>query len=441
MTRKICLIAGLVVFAGSAVGDTAPARTVTLAQAIEIALTHNPQLAIETENIVISDARTRADQTLRLPLLGLKANVLLWDRAIVVQLGPDPNDLSTKVTVRERVTGTADLSIVQPLSGALVIGQLIERDRALTAASRAQRDGARVDIAYQTAEAYLGSLQAQTLGKVAAATLQKLDADLEHGKLLVAAGALQAVDVLRIEVEHARIEQQALEAEASSLDGRRRLALLLGLPDGAALALVELDTAPPQLAWTEDDAVLRARRDRAEARVAGANRQAAELDVAVARASYYPSVGLVGVYSHAISSSFATTADSAYLGVTLDWNVWDWGNRGADVDTARALGRQARLREGALVEHIAVAARARWNAARTAYAKLGVTARGLAAAVEAQRVLAARFAQGAATTVDLLDAETALANAESQAVVARYQYLVAWMALGREVGSVAQVPQ
>ncbi|MEO7735720.1 MAG: TolC family protein, partial [Kofleriaceae bacterium] len=82
----------------------------------------------------------------------------------------------------------------------------------------------------------------------------------------------------------------------------------------------------------------------------------------------------------------------------------------------------------------------RWQSARTAFATLGVTARGLAAAVEAQRVLAARFAQGAATTVEVVDAETALANAQAQAVVGRYQYLVAWMALAREVGSVAQLP-
>ena len=58
----------------------------------------------------------------------------------------------------------------------------------------------------------------------------------------------------------------------------------------------------------------------------------------------------------------------------------------------------------------------------------------------AQRQLSARFAQGAATTVEVLDAETALANAQSQQVIGRYQYLVAWMALSREVGVVPAAP-
>jgi hypothetical protein len=39
----------------------APARTLTLTQAIDVALSHNPQLAIEAENIVVADAHERAD--------------------------------------------------------------------------------------------------------------------------------------------------------------------------------------------------------------------------------------------------------------------------------------------------------------------------------------------------------------------------------------------
>jgi outer membrane protein TolC len=218
--------------------------------------------------------------------------------------------------------------------------------------------------------------------------------------------------------------------------------MLLGLPDGTELALVDIDTTPPALPWTEDEAVAHARRDRADARVAEANSRAAELGIAVTRASYFPTVSLLGVYSHAISAAtFGSAAASAYVGLSLDWNLWDWGKRAAEVEGSRAVSRQARLTQGALADQIAVDSRARWQAARTAQATLEVAARGLAAAVEAQRLQAARFAQGAATTVEVVDAETALASAQAQAVIGRYQYLVAWMALSREVGALPAPPQ
>src|SRR5262249_2702221 len=98
------------------------------------------------------------------------------------------------------------------------------------------------------------------------------------------------------------------------------------------------------------------------------------------------------------------------------------------------LRRQAELEEVALNEQIAVDTRARWQAARLAQATLEVTDRGQAAAAEAQRLQTARFAQGAATTTEGVDAEAALATGGSQGASARYQYLVAWMALSRAVG-------
>jgi outer membrane protein len=426
------LVAASAAFAAEPAAPSPP-RRLTMETAIELALAHNPQLAIEAENIVAAHARTRADSRLRLPLLSVRANVLVWDRAIVVDLGPD----SEPITVRDRVTGTADLTVSQPLSGALVIGTLIDRDRAAATASQAQRDGVRVDIAYQTAEAYLGALQAQTLGQIARVTLQQLDADIQHAKIRLQAGTMQQVDVLRLDAERARIEQQLLSADTTALGARRRLAMLLGMPDGTELALVDIDTTPPALPWTEDEAVARARRDRAEARIAEANRHSAELGVSVARANYYPSISLQGVYSHSINAaSFGTASDSAYIGLTLDWNLWDWGKRTAEVDGSRALSRQALLAQAQLADQITVDTRARWQAARTAQAMLEVTARGLAAATEAQRLQAAKFSSGAATTVEVIDAETLLANAKAQAAIARYQYLVTWMALSRAVGTV-----
>lgn len=258
--------------------------------------------------------------------------------------------------------------------------------------------------------------------------------------MLLQGGTLQKVDVLRLEVEHARVEQQRLETQTAGLAARRRLALLLGLPDGTELVLADVDTTPPALAWTEDEAAARARRDRAELRAAQATSEAAELGISLARASYYPTVSLVGVYSHAINAGLLGNADSAYVGVSVDWNLWDWGKRAADVEASRALSRQARLAQVAESEQIAVDTRARWQAARLAGTSLEVADRGLVAAVEAERLLAARFAQGAATTIEVLDAETALASARAQAVIGRYRYLVAWMALSREVGALPVIP-
>jgi outer membrane protein len=409
-------------------------QQVTLAAAIDAALANNPQLAIQAESIVAAEQQVRSDSSRRLPLLGVRGNVQIWDRVIEVQFG------DSTIPIRERVTGNVDVQLSQPISALGAIGKLVARDRARTAASRAQREDLRIEIAYQTAAAYLGALQAQTLAQVAQATVQQLEADLRQAKILVQGGTLPQVDVLRLEVEQARAEQQRLQAESTALGARRALATLLGLPDGTELRLVEVDPTPPVLTWTEDAAVAEALRKNPQVQVAQANSKVAELGVAVARADYYPSISLQAVYSRAINAGSLGAADSGYLGISLDWNLWDWGRRAADVAGARALSRQARLSQAMMSDQLAVDTRAKWQAASTARATLEVADRGQTAAAEAQRLQAVRFAQGAATTTEVVDAETALANARAQAVIARYQYLVTWMALSRAVGAVAAPP-
>src|SRR4029078_2127841 len=61
-----------------------PAHQLTMAAAIEAALSHNLQLAIEAENIVVAESKTAADEKLRLPLVGAKGNGLWGDKPIVV---------------------------------------------------------------------------------------------------------------------------------------------------------------------------------------------------------------------------------------------------------------------------------------------------------------------------------------------------------------------
>lgn len=63
-----------------------------------------------------------------------------------------------------------------------------------------------------------------------------------------------------------------------------------------------------------------------------------------------------------------------------------------------------------------------------------IAATGVTAAEEAYRIQNARFEQGAATTTDLLDAETEVARARLGVIIARYDYLVALVALARAIG-------
>lgn len=417
----------------------AGARRITLAEAVALATKGNVQVAIGAESIVQAEASVEGTKAMRLPSLGLKANLFVWNDDIVFafELPPDvmlPFELGDSV-VREQITSTVEVSVVQPITAALVLGKLVRLEQAGVDATRAELDQTQLAVAFQAAETYLGALQTRTLQAIAETSVQQIEANLVRARALREAGILFDVDVLRLEAQRDSLLQQALEAQVGAETARRGLSLLLGLPDGTELELVDVDTQPPPLP-PEADAIAAARRQRPEIRAATARARQAELGIDVARAQYLPSINAIASYSHNEGQGTFAVKDQAFIGLTLDWNLWDWGRRGAEVDKARSQSRQAKLARTFLDDQVAFEVRSAWLAADVARRTLEVAQAGLRAAEEAYRLQNVRFAEGAATTTDVIDAETEVARARAQATIARYQYLLKWAALVRATGEV-----
>lgn len=442
--KRLAILSALVAAIPSAVAE--PARTVTLAEAIELATGDALSIDLQKEQIEAASQKERATRKLRLPTLGVKGSVLVWNDVIEFSQpcsDPDPNICPAPVitaTIRDRVTGSAEVNLAQPLSQLIVIGRLIEGDRAAVAGARAELEVAKLDAAYQAAEAYLGALQAQTLRELAATSVAQLEADLTRIRALRDAKVLADVDVLRLEAARDQAKAGVLDAESGAATARRGLALLLDLPDGTALTLAPIDTTPPELGWSEDEAVAAAASQRPERRVAAARATQAEVGAAAVKAGFLPSVVAIANYTRTEGQGFIASKNSAYVGVALDWNLWDWGKRNADLAAAKAGARMARRVKEELVDQLAFDVRSKWLAASTSRQKLAVHDSALRAAEEAYRLQSAKIAAGLATTTDVIDAEAEVSRARAQATISRYQYLIAWMALVRAVGQVPAMP-
>ena len=437
--KRLLLAAALL--AAASTPAAAEPRKITLEEAIDLATAGNIQIELAKETVIAGEEKVRGTRKLRFPTLGLKANVLLWNEEILFPQEDEDTGEIFFITVRERLTASVDVTIAQPITGALLLGTLIDFEKAAVSSSRAQLDVTKLDVAYQVAEAYIQTLQLGTLREVAQTSVAQLQANLTQAKALKDAGILFDVDILRIEAQIAALEQQVLEAEVGAETARRGLALLLGLPDGTDLELAPVDTTPPVLAWTEDDAVARAKQQRPEAKLADARIKQAEKGVDLAVGDYLPMVNAIASYNHSEGQGFIAVKDSGFIGLTLDWNLWDWGVRGSKVKQAKSGVRSAKKFRASLDDQLALDVRSKWLAATTKRKTLEVAEKGLKAAEEAHRLQNVRFAGGAGTTTEVIDAESEVSRARSQATIARYQYLVSWMALVRAVGELPDMPR
>jgi outer membrane protein len=177
-----------------------------------------------------------------------------------------------------------------------------------------------------------------------------------------------------------------------------------------------------------------ATRDRPEMTAAHQRIEQARGGVGVAKSALLPNIMGLLSYQHTEGQSAFMPKNAWFVGGTLSWDLWDWGKNWNGVKEANARSRQAEIAARSLRDQLVFDAQRRLTEARTAYQSVGLARSSLAAAEEAYRIQSVRYAEGAATTTDVIDAETDVSRARSAYSQARYDYYLAQAAVARAVG-------
>lgn len=428
------LAAALGAIAASGSARAEPARRLTFAEAVALTLSASPDVELAREAIGGAEARAAGTRARRLPVLRVEAVGNLYTEPYQVDFG------GALFTLHEQTTSLTQVKLTQPLTGLAYLTTLVGAAGHDTAAARAELDRARLDAGFAAGEAFVRVLSARAAAEVARQAVIDVTSSLERARLLRRADTVTDVDVLRLESAKAAADQAAVRAEAAVAVATAQLAVAIGLDDGAALDPVDdLPVEPPALALSLDDALARAIAARPELRAAREQLAGAAGRVTAAKATYLPDVRAVATYQHTTGVEPFQPADEEFVGLQLGWNLWDWGGTRAAVREAEHTRNRARVSADALADKVRVEVRRRWLEAKANHDNLAAARTQLASAEEAHRLQQVRFDAGAATTTDVLDADTDVARARLQSAQARFDYYLSLNALARAVGDLPGV--
>ena len=238
-----------------------------------------------------------------------------------------------------------------------------------------------------------------------------------------AAGTGLASDRLRAEVALAEARRMRLTVENDLEIARRGLGLAVGREEALAPADAAPVIAPPDLETLIAGAGRRADLRALEARVSNAH-----LGAKLAGAARLPEVGLTGsLQANDPDTPFGTSGTSYMVGLGVTWRIFD-GFRTKNAEAqAEAGARQAEGFFAAMTKEARFRVREAWLRLQEAQAGIGIAEGALAAAEEGVRLVRVRYENGLAPMVTLLDAQSALNRARSDAARA---HAGAAMALG-----------
>jgi outer membrane protein len=323
----------------------------------------------------------------------------------------DPTDPGYAGTAMTRIEAVLPL-----FTGGELSGRIAQAEKASAAAGKSA-GWATDNAALSAAEAFVTVAQAEEYVLLLSRARETVAAHVELARAYATQGMLVRSELLRAEVELARVDDLLEEAKGRARVANANLAFRMGEPQDRTWTLSSL--APPsELEGAVADWVKSAqgRKDLGSARdLLGAG----ELEENVKKAGFLPKLAVIGRYDMVSQKLFGTDGKYGTVMASLTWNVFAGGSDRAAVIAAREEARAGREDVARFADGVALEVRQAYEEAATARARHATAAKALGAAREAERITSERFQSGVVKMLDLLDSSNARREAETRELVAR----------------------
>lgn len=394
-------------------------RSLTMDEALQLGLKNNRLLHISDAKAEAAEARTKEMSALRLPSVKLLAGYTRLSDvdpfAVQVPLAPSPIVISPTVLD----TYFSRLSIQQPLfTGSRISHSAIAADY-LAQAAKLEVEKDRIELAFTIKNAYWNLYKAIEMKRVLDENVAQMHAHLNDVNNLKAQGIVTQNEVLKVEVQLSGIRLAQIEAGNNIRYLTMALNNLIGLPLDAEVSVesharksdYDIPPGPTNMSERPD---LRA----AEMRV-----NAMEASVVAAKGGLWPQLSLFGnVYYSRPNPRILPTKDEFKetwdIGITLSWDIWNWGLVKHQSAQAESQHRQSQQVLAYTRDNIALDLQHTSLLLAQSREKIGVAEKGVGQAELNYQLTKNKFTSGTATSTDLLDAEVALLQSKLNYTIA-----------------------
>ena len=251
------------------------------------------------------------------------------------------------------------------------------------------------------------------------------------------AGLAARIDVTRSQVELQTNQQRLTAVENDLAKQKISLARLIGLPPGQDLTLTDTLPYAPLANLTLEQALTRAATNRADLKSAEAQVRAAEIAKQAASAERLPTLQVSGDYGVIGTSPVSSHGTFSVTG-SVRFPVFQGGRVQADVEQADAALEQRRAEYQDLKGRVDADVRSAFLDLTSAASQVTVSESNRTLAADTLAQARDRFAAGVADTVEVVQAQEAVAAAERDYIAALFAHNLAKASLARAMGQADQ---
>ncbi len=433
------IVLAMVLCAGSAQAAT---RSVTLPEAVDLALKQNTSLKIARARVQENQSKTVAARADYFPQLSNETSLLgLSDRQLVTVpagalgvvpgLGPFPTQPIAINQGSETILLT-NTTLGQPITQLFKIHAVVQAAAANGRISEAELKKAQDEVVLGVHQLYYGLLAAhkqvgalETQIAAAKETLREVDSEVRAGNALEVASIGGRASLLRN-------RQLLLAAENQVSDLNVELDDVLGLPLDTELELADVSTLSGER-LTREQYLSAALDHNPELRAAKETVSRSRSALMAARYEYIPNVGAFARQTYQSGVPFLTHNFGTF-GLQMTWNVFDWGKRKGVIGEREAQLTEAEANLRLITDRISVDVEKAFRKLERTQMMVDVAREALALRKEGERISGDQLKAGLTSDAKNAEAVAATRGAEVDELQARLAYELALAEIAKLTG-------
>lgn len=415
-------------------------RVLTLQESLEIGLQNSKDLKISQSRVNYSDAKLSEINSQFLPQFKLFGNYTrLSDNIPAFEFTSPffPNAIRVSEPLYNNYT--FKLGFTQPLFTGFKLLSSRSAAKYNLQASESDYSKEQNEVAFNIYNAYWNYYKAEELRNVIAQTLQQIENHLRDTRNFYEQGLVSNNDLLKLEVQYSNTQLMLIEAENNLKIAKIAFNKELGIDLDAQTKVAATEKSMSLVNYDLLEILNEAINNRYELKSLAYRVEGSKEGITAAQSSLFPSVYLSGNYYYSNPNPRFQPAKDEFnynwdVGVTLSWDVWNWGLTSSQVSQAEQTKIQLETNYDQLKENIRMEVHSNYLNLLKTEEKVKVNKIALEQASENYRITAEKYNLQLVSSTDLIDAETLKLQAETNLKAAEVDYQISKVRLEKSLG-------
>ena len=404
-----------ILFAVSAIAQN---KVLTLDDCVRLGMENSNELKISKAKVESSDAKMTEANSYLLPQLKFQASYMRLSNIPPTEISLDflPHPVQISPTILNNYN--LKLSLQQPLFTGFRLWSVKSIAKNNYQASNYEYDKDLNEAAFKIQNVFWNYYKAEQIKKLINENLKLTQKHLEDTKNFMERSLATRNDLLKLQVQYSNTELQLIEAENNVDIARSNLNKQLNLPleAGTEIESGKIDTSFNDL--NLKDLINEAHANRNDLKSLEYRLEASDKGITAANAGWYPSIYLVGDYYYSKPNQRIFPAQDKFkdtwdVGVSLQWDIWNWGFTSSQSTQAEQQKVQVEASLSQLKDAVELEVYQSFLTYKRAQDKIRVSRLTVDQANENYRITQQKYEQQLATSTDLIDAEVSLLQAKT----------------------------